>query len=398
MKLRVLFLSGAFLGIASLAACGTDGSGFNEGGSSGGASGASGPGIGASGGSSSDAGLSEDGRFAKCAEARDAAKRLPLHLVLLLDRSSSMCRYDNDDKHRDCNNAGSRWNVVASALSSFFGNPETTGITLSLLPFPVGGEREAQCTANYADAVTLREKALPSATLAAELASVQPPNSGYVTPTTPAVAGALAFARTLKAQLPSDERVALLFATDGQPRDCGMGRTPDFGYDDDDIDPAATAAHAAAQSDGIATYVIGLDTPGENLTANLTTLANAAGTAPPALISIDDPAQAANQLKDALNAVRGKALGCELIVPAPAPGKTLDPNKVNVVYRPGDGSDSRILPYSQDCSDKNGWSYDNVSNPTRITLCSSACTLAQDDPTGRLEVVLGCETETGTVN
>lgn len=398
MKLGVLFVSSAIVGVASLAACGSDGSEFPDGSSSSGASGTSGPGIGASGGSSSDAGLSEDGQFSKCAESRDAAKRLPLHLVLLLDRSSSMCRYDDDDKHRDCDQVSSRWTVVAGALSAFFGNPETTGITLSLLPFPANGDREAQCSANYASGVTLEEEPLPSSSLAGELASVKPPNSGYVTPTTPAMRGVLDFARALKAQVNADERVAVLFATDGQPRDCGSEFPPDFGYVNDDIGPAAQAAQAAAQNDGIATYVIGLDTPGENLTANLTTLAAAAGTAPPALISISDPTAAAVQLKDALNAVRGKALGCELIVPAPAPGKTLDPEKVNVVYRPGDGSGSRILPYSQDCSNKDGWTYDNVTAPTRITLCATSCALAQNDPEGRLEVVLGCETKTGPVN
>ncbi len=398
MKPGVLFVSTVLLGAASLAACGSESSEFPEGASSSGTSGASGIGIGASGGSTSNAGLSEDGQFAKCAEARDAAKRLPLHLVLLLDRSSSMCRYDGDDENRDCSNGSSRWAVVAGALAAFFGNPETTGITLSLLPFPADGERTAQCSANYADGVTLEEEPLPSASLAGELASVQPPNRGYVTPTTPAMRGVLDFARALKAGVPADERVAVLFATDGQPRDCGAEFPPDFGYVNDDIGPAASAAQSAAQNDGIATYVIGLDTPGENLTANLTTLANAAGTAPPALISISDPAAAALQLKDALNAVRGKALGCELVLPAPAPGKILDPQKVNVVYRPGDGSASRILPYSQDCSNKDGWTYDDVAAPTRITLCATSCALAQNDPEGRLEVVLGCETKTGPVN
>ena len=397
MKLRLLLAATAAFGSLAVAACGTDGSEFPDGSSSGGAGGSSGPGISSGQNGTSDAGISEDGQFATCAEARDAAERLPLHLVLLLDRSSSMCRYDSNDDNRDCTNASSRWMVTAGALASFFGDPETTGITLSLLPFPAEGDRNAQCAANYANEVTLQEKDLPAASLVGDLASVKPPNKGYVTPTTPAMRGALDFARALKQQV-NGERVALLFATDGQPRDCGNGYQPDFGYPNDDMGPASEAAHQAAANDSISTYVIGLDTPGENLTANLTALAQAAGTSPPALISIDDPAQAATQLKDALNAVRGKALGCELIVPAPAPGKTLDPQKVNVVYRPGDGSESRILPYSPECADKNGWFYDNAADPTRITLCESSCAIAQDDPEGKLEVVLGCETKSVDVN
>lgn len=399
MKLRVLFLSTACAGLASLAACGSDSSEFPEGSSSGGTSG-SGPGIGTSGGSTSDAGLSEDGQFAKCAESRDAAKRLPLHLVLLLDRSSSMCRYDGDEQHRDCTHGESRWVVTTGALSSFFGNPETAGISLSVIPFPkpptAAGDLRTQCLANYAQESILEEEPLPATTLAGFFSAAKPANNGWVTPTTPALDGALRFARALKAQVPAEDSVAVLFATDGQPKDCGPNRDDDFTYPDGDIGPAAALASAAAQED-IRTYVIGLE-GGEGLTANLETLASAAGTSPPALIPISDPSQAANQLKDALNAVRGKALGCELIVPAPAPGKTLDPKKVNVVYRPGDGGGSRILPYSEDCADKNGWFYDDPNAPTRITLCADSCKLAQNDPEGRLEVVLGCETKGGPVN
>lgn len=404
MKLRVLFFATAcFVGTVGVAACGSDGSEFPGESSSGGTSGTSGPGIGASGGAANDAGLSEDGQFAKCTEARDAAKRLPLHLVLLLDRSSSMCCYDqfcqrtaNQEPHRDCNNPSSRWAVTAGALASFFNAPETSGISMSVLPFPANGERSAQCTANYANQVSSNNVALPS-DFSGPLASLKPPNGGYVTPTTPAFEGALRVARGLRASVPAEDTVAILFATDGQPKDCGSTYTPDHGLEDGDIGPTRTFA-AQGAAEGIRTYVIGLDDPNEDLSSNLNAIANAAGTAPASLISLSDPTQAANQLKDALNSVRGKALGCELIVPAPPPGKTLDPNKVNVVYRPSSGGSSRILQYSPDCSEKDGWKYDNPSAPTRITLCSDACTLAQNDPEGRLEVVLGCETQSAPVN
>ena len=403
MKLRVLFLSSACLGLTSLAACGSDSSEFPENSSSSGGTSGSGPGIGASGGQASDAGLSEDGQFEKCAEARDAAERLPLHLVLLLDRSSSMCCYDQfcqrvtgQELHRDCDNGSSRWAVTAGALASFFGSAETAGITTSVLPFPAAGSRDAQCTADYAGQVSSSEVALPS-DLTGAFNGLKPPNEGNVTPTTPAFEGALDVARALRASVPAEDTVAILFATDGQPKDCGSTFSPNHGYENGDIGPSAAAA-AAAAAQGIRTYVIGLDDPNENLKPNLTALAAAAGTAPPALISLSDPSQAATQLKDALNAVRGKALGCELIVPEPPAGKTLDPKKINVVYRPGGGGDSRILPYSEDCSDANGWHYDDVTNPTRITLCAASCSRAQDDPQGRLEVVLGCETQGGPVN
>lgn len=407
MKLRVLLLRtitlGACFGLASLAACGSESSEFPEGSSSGQSSGNSGPGIGTSGGRGDGGGLSEDGQFAKCTEARDAAKRLPLHLVLLLDRSSSMCCYDqfcqrvgDQEPHRDCSKPGSRWAVTTGALASFFNAPETTGISMSVLPFPAEGDRDEQCTADYSDEVSSSNVALPT-DFGAELVSLEPEPTGYVTPTTPAFDGALAVARSLRASVPAEDTVAILFATDGQPKDCGSSFQPDHGFPDADISRAAAAA-ATGSAEGIRTYVIGLDDPNENLSDNLKALANAAGTAPPALISLTDPTQAANQLKDALNAIRGKALGCELIVPAPPAGKTLDPKKVNVVYRPGDGGDSTILPYSADCSDKSGWFYDDPQKPTRITLCADACKLAQDDPEGRLEVVLGCETQGAPVN
>lgn len=407
MSLRLAFGLTFVVGTVSLAACGTESSTFPENSSSSGGNGSSssGTGIGTSGGS--DAGVLEEGQFAKCAEARDAAKRLPLHLVLLLDRSSSMCCYDEQcqrvngqEPHRDCNNPASRWAVTQSALASFFSSGETEGITLSLLPFPkrpnAPGDLRTQCLADYSEEAVFQERALPF-DITGDLDAAKPASAGWVTPTTPAMQGAIEFARELKQSVPAQDTVAILFATDGQPKDCNSTFDPEFTQIDGDIGPASTAAAAAKQSHGIATYVIGLDDPNENLRPNLEQLATAAGTAPPALISLQDPNAAANQLKEALNAVRGKALGCELIVPAAPEGKTLDPKKVNVVFIPSSG-ESRILPYSDDCADSNGWYYDNPSEPTRITLCAASCTLAQDDPEGRLEVVLGCETQGEPVN
>lgn len=401
MQLRLTFGFTALFATLAVAACGTEGSEF-PGESSSGANGSgssSGPGIGASGGT--DGGF-DDSEFAKCAEARDAAKRLPLHLVLLLDRSSSMCRYDGENTNRDCDNAESRWAVTTSALSAFFSSTDTEGISLSLIAFPkpptATGDLRTQCLADYSQEDAFEELALPAAQISQLLEEAQPAPSGWVTPTTPAVEGALQFARDLKSRVPAEDTVALLFATDGQPKDCGPNRDPEFTHADGDIGPASQLAAQAKQTDNIATYVIGLDDPSENLRPNLEALASAAGTSPPALISLQDSNAAVEQLKEALNAVRGKALGCELIVPPPPAGKTLDPKKVNVVYVPSDGGEPQVLPYSENCTDSGGWYYDNPEAPTRITLCSASCITAQDDPGGRLEVVLGCETQGGPVN
>lgn len=91
--------------------------------------------------------------------------------------------------------------------------------------------------------------------------------------------------------------------------------------------------------------------------------------------------------------IAGK-VACELTVPKPPTGETIDPGKVNVSYTPSSGGASKELVQdsSKPCDGgANGWQF-NVDK-TKILLCGSACTVVQTDPGTKVNVVFGCKTK-----
>lgn len=84
---------------------------------------------------------------------------------------------------------------------------------------------------------------------------------------------------------------------------------------------------------------------------------------------------------------------CELLVPEPPAGETLDPNLVNVVFTPSGASEGEAIPRvsgSDVCGDGGGWYYDVPEAPTRIHLCPASCTSAEAG--GAVDIALGCAT------
>jgi len=104
-------------------------------------------------------------------------------------------------------------------------------------------------------------------------------------------------------------------------------------------------------------------------------------------------AQAAATFKAGLEAIRTSHISCTLDLKSSSTGVAIDPKKVNVNYINGQNVATELVQ-DADCSHTNqyGWYYDNALNPTKITLCASACTMAQADPNGRIQTVLGCDT------
>jgi hypothetical protein len=161
--------------------------------------------------------------------------------------------------------------------------------------------------------------------------------------------------------------------TDGEPQGCA-GNT---------IDATASAAKAVAAH--LPTYVIGVGAELDSLKA----IAVGGGTEQAFIVSLDDPAQTRKDLLDAINLIRGKAISCELPLPAPPVGKKLDPDKVNVQFT-GQGQTAMPLKYGATCSDDTAWHYDDPTKPTQIQLCDATCATVKADPIGKLDVVFGC--------
>lgn len=86
-------------------------------------------------------------------------------------------------------------------------------------------------------------------------------------------------------------------------------------------------------------------------------------------------------------------LSCEY-TPVPPEGETLDPDKVNVTYTPGDtGTPEQILQDNNaGCEEgANGWQWNDTQ--TKIVLCGDACDTVSSDPLAKIDIQFGCATE-----
>jgi hypothetical protein len=91
--------------------------------------------------------------------------------------------------------------------------------------------------------------------------------------------------------------------------------------------------------------------------------------------------------------ISGAEVACNLAIPAPPDGQTLDPSTVNVRYLAGGVSPGTTLPRVDSaaaCGASGGWYYDDPANPTQIILCDATCTTIQGDTMAAVQVEFGC--------
>jgi Mg-chelatase subunit ChlD len=348
---------------------------------SGGASSAGGISLGGSTANNSgnaSGGTSGDGPIEECAVANQQAELKPVYLVFLLDESGSMGDGTNGQRAQ-------KWDPVTQALNAFFADAGSAGIMASLSIFPLNKNKTQSkadediapdCAASAYVTPVVAPTALPNTTAFADaIMALDPPNE-YGTPTLPALAGTIDYAKTVLAEDPT-RKVAIVMVTDGDPNRCAGNNIEN------------TAAAAAAIADQIPTYVIGV---GKSLTS-LNDIAIGGGTKNAFIVSSDDPEQTPDKtrqdLLDAVNLIRGQAISCEVDIPAPPVGKKLDPDKVDVQFS-GDGKPATSLKYGAECTGDTAWRYDNAATPTKIELCADMCTAIKADAKGKLDVVFGC--------
>src|SRR5205823_711503 len=133
------------------------------------------------------------------------------------------------------------------------------------------------------------------------------------TPTSAALQGAIDHATAWATAHTQDVVIALL-ATDGDPTECDTNLT----------NINAIAAKGANGTPKILTFVIGV---GSSLGA-LNGVAQAGGTQ--SAFIVDTTQNVNQQFLDALNKIRGTALGCSYKIPIPSNGGTPDYGSVNV--------------------------------------------------------------------
>ncbi|MBI5548675.1 MAG: VWA domain-containing protein [Deltaproteobacteria bacterium] len=346
----------------------------------------------------------------QCAAETTTARQLPLDIYIMLDQSGSMMTFHNGEMG---------WKSVTSALESFF-DQDMTHVSIGLQYFgqPPDGitcyvsycETDAQCsgcgTCEYdsrygasfctgydedynsvdEDSCTVSDYATPEVEIAALDAPQRTALKGSIaahypatnTPTSAALEGAISHARSW-AGAHADHVVIALLATDGEPVGC-----------DENLEHINAIARNGLQgSPSVMTFVIGV---GSSLTS-LNGIAAAGGTGEAFIV--DTASDITAQFLEALNDIRGAALGCEYTIPAPTSG-TLDYAKVNVQYTAGGSSSPVTFPKvgsaSQCPASGNAWYYDDEAAPQRIMLCDSTCSMVKANRSGTVSIALGCAT------
>lgn len=349
-------------------ACGSEGSTFQDGddslngGASSGDFGSSGS-EGSSGSSGSSSSSGSSGGEA-CAAQEAVAQRAPAYLFFVFDVSGSMGRDPWGDPTE-------KWEPVTAAFKGFVGSPSATGIHASLTLFP--DTTNPHCSESSYTTPDVPLTALPNeAPFVAALPSANNlGTSTQGTPTLPALKGVLPAAKAHADAHPEAKTVVVL-VTDGEPQRCDGNTISNIG---DEVEK---------YKDVVPTYVIGVGTA----VNNLNTIAAKGGTKEAIRIDVGDPSVTQKQLADTIDAIRLKSLSCELAIPPPPAGETLDFGKINVSYTPSGGA-KQALAYDATCAG-NGWRFDNEGSPTKIVLCDSTCDTMKADPAGVVGVEFGC--------
>jgi hypothetical protein len=184
-----------------------------------------------------------------------------------------------------------------------------------------------------------------------------------LTPTGPALQGALDHARRWAEQHP-DRQVVTVLATDGLPE----GRCSPAGIDD--IAGIASAANRGAQP--IRTFVIGVFSSAElgQARLNLDAIARAGGSESAVLLS--SGGNVTEEFLQALNRIRDTTVSCEFKLT----GSGLDFEKVNLEVADAAGKTLLVnVGEAGACGDDQGWFYerDGAGTPTQIRVCPSTC-------------------------
>ena len=341
---------------------------------------------------------------AACAASSSKGQQAPLDIYIMLDQSSSM--------DESVSNGGTKWDAVTGAINAFVGSP-LNGVSVGLGYFavPPGGSASGcvegapchsdsdcggahcrifrgtcSCSGGGTDSCSAADYAKPDVEIAA-LPGVQAAISGSMqkhgpstgTPTVQALQGAINHATDWSKAHASDVTIVVL-ATDGEPEDL---------CNPEDITSVANVAAAGVSgTPKIITFVIGVGTS----TSNLNQIAQSGGSN--SAFIVDTNANAQQQFLDALNKIRGSALGCNYAIPAPQNGNP-DFGAVNVQYKPANGP-AQTIPKVNDVSQcpasGNAWYYDDNATPKQIILCKATCDTIVADASGEVDVLLGCAT------
>jgi hypothetical protein len=219
-----------------------------------------------------------------------------------------------------------------------------------------------------------------------------------LTPTVPALQGALDHARAW-AQAHPNQTVAVLLATDGLPTECAdkpvgapTSTASPSGGTEIIQEVLKIAAAGMAATTAIPTYVIGVFRPSDSASIdNVNAIAQAGGTDKAAFI--DASGQVEDTFLAALRGVKEAAAPCQLRL---ADARGLDFSRADLLFDAGSGAPSP-LPYVDGllgCASKpEAWFYDVTpaqGTPSAVQLCPNLCQLVKSSPMAGLSLQIGC--------
>ena len=332
----------------------------------------------------SDARAGAGGVDARDGEAGDAtveacngvsveAEAVPVDVFVIMDRSQSMGLAVQGS-------TTTRWEALHAAVQSFTQDPKAASIRAGIGFFSLSGTGDDSLDCNSAafdtPVVPIGLISEDGPELVAAMDQVTP---GGLTPTVPALQGAISYARSWARANPGRATTVVL-VTDGFPTQCDN--------EPDHVSQAALDGYQSAER--IRTFVIGV---GDVAKFNLDNYARSGGTKSAYLTDAGDVSAS---FVDALNNITNRALACEYQLPPPPQGMKLDTTKVQVVYTPasGDAEEVPSITSLSDCA-KNpngGWYYDDADSPSKISVCACTCSRLQ---AGRVDVRLGCKPRLG---
>jgi hypothetical protein len=326
-----------------------------------------------------------------CQEVNLSAQASPVNVLILLDRSTSMLeRVDRTQP-----DSPTRWDAVTAALRAFVTSPAASQARVGLQFFGLMLPDDCSVEKYMTPAVPIAPLATNQAALLEAINNARPDS---LTPTAPAVAGSLAYARQV-AELPEnvDVPTVMVLASDGIPSECGPEgpngeMIVSFREIIDTLEEYSTP-ELDAQGDpvrpSVRTYIVGT----EELKNNADALAEA-GAAEAFLVGGGVGLASSDleaQFLDALLSIVVKPLDCELDVPQTAPdsGEAIDFDKVRVRFTGVSGTTTEFPRTSgaNTCGVDQAWFYEAASPPQKIFFCRRACEALG---AGDLKLELGC--------
>jgi hypothetical protein len=239
------------------------------------------------------------------------------------------------------------------------GCPQGAG---ACLPFPYACLGQTVCdTASYAAPAVPIGVGTARGDIVTSL-EAQVPNG--LTPTGPALGGALEHARTWATQNPGRQVVTVL-ATDGLPTECTPVDIPEI---------SQLAGDAFAQQNPVRTFVIGVFSAvdlGADGQERLDALASAGGSEQAFVINTADDVGA--EFLNALNEIRDSAVSCDFQLDAQ--DLNFDLVNLSVSNASGTATDLVNVGDASACGADQGWYYvrNGTGTPTQITVCPTTC-------------------------